>query len=404
MIWPSGTLSNICALTLASGNSITLVGTGSVNVSGTGSVTGNTLVTKSSLSLGTTGTTAGTAVFANATSGTITVTPPTGALGTVTLTLPAVTDTLCGIAATQTLTNKTISGASNTITNISLTAGVTGTLPIANGGTGLASYTTGDLIYASGATTLSKLADVATGNALISGGVSTAPSWGKITTSHTTGIAASGANSDITGITGLTGNVTTTAGVISTTTGQLLSGRSSGNGRLNVKDNGTSATNVVEIYADDDAPYILALYNSTYHATNPAFRYFIDNSGNFFQGTVGSTSHHLRTNNTERITITGGGQTQILGDFALTKTITAGGTTGAQTISKNSGSVNFAAAATTLVVTNTLVTTSSVIVATVATNDATMKSVAVVAASGSFTIYANAAATAETRVNFIVTN
>jgi hypothetical protein len=37
---------------------------------------------------------------------------------------------------TQTLTNKTINGSSNTITNVSLTAGVTGTLPIANGGTG----------------------------------------------------------------------------------------------------------------------------------------------------------------------------------------------------------------------------------------------------------------------------
>jgi hypothetical protein len=40
------------------------------------------------------------------------------------------------LSSTQTLTNKTISGSSNTITNISLTAGVTGTLPVANGGTG----------------------------------------------------------------------------------------------------------------------------------------------------------------------------------------------------------------------------------------------------------------------------
>ncbi len=39
------------------------------------------------------------------------------------------------LTATQTLTNKTINGASNTITNVSLTAGITGTLPIANGGT-----------------------------------------------------------------------------------------------------------------------------------------------------------------------------------------------------------------------------------------------------------------------------
>jgi hypothetical protein len=36
----------------------------------------------------------------------------------------------------QTLTNKTINGSDNTITNVSLTTGVTGTLPIANGGTG----------------------------------------------------------------------------------------------------------------------------------------------------------------------------------------------------------------------------------------------------------------------------
>jgi hypothetical protein len=49
---------------------------------------------------------------------------------------------------------------------------------------GLPSYAIGDLIYASGSTTLSKLADVATGNALISGGITTAPSWGKITSSH----------------------------------------------------------------------------------------------------------------------------------------------------------------------------------------------------------------------------
>lgn len=50
----------------------------------------------------------------------------------------------------------------------------------AQGGTGQTIYTIGDLLYASAATALSKLADVATGNALISGGVGVAPSWGKI--------------------------------------------------------------------------------------------------------------------------------------------------------------------------------------------------------------------------------
>jgi hypothetical protein len=56
------------------------------------------------------------------------------------------------------------------------------------GGTGQTSYAVGDLLYANTTTTLAKLADVATGNALISGGVSTAPSWGKIgLTTHVSG-------------------------------------------------------------------------------------------------------------------------------------------------------------------------------------------------------------------------
>jgi len=55
-----------------------------------------------------------------------------------------------------------------------------GTLAAKNGGTGQSTYTVGDILYASGTTALSTLSDVATGNALISGGVSTAPSWGKI--------------------------------------------------------------------------------------------------------------------------------------------------------------------------------------------------------------------------------
>ena len=90
--------------------------------------------------------------------------------------------------------------------------------------------------------------------------------------------------------------------------------------------------------------------------------------------------------------------------MSLDKTVTAAGTTGAQTINKTVGTVNFAAAATSLVVTNSLVTANSIIVATVGTVDTTMKSVVVVAAAGSFTLTANAAATAETRVNFHVFN
>src|ERR1700761_1669735 len=62
------------------------------------------------------------------------------------------------------------------------------TIAVNKGGTGLTTYAVGDIVYASGTTTLSRLADVATGNVLISGGVGVAPSWGKVgLTTHVTG-------------------------------------------------------------------------------------------------------------------------------------------------------------------------------------------------------------------------
>ena len=61
-------------------------------------------------------------------------------------------------------------------------------LPAGSGGTGITSYAVGDLVYADTTTSLAKLADVATGNALISGGVGVAPSYGKIgLTTHVSG-------------------------------------------------------------------------------------------------------------------------------------------------------------------------------------------------------------------------
>lgn len=85
-------------------------------------------------------------------------------------------------------------------------------------------------------------------------------------------------------------------------------------------------------------------------------------------------------------------------------TVTAGGTTGNQTINKVSGTVNFAAAATALTVTNSIVTADSIVLAVVRTNDATAEIKNVVPAAGSFTINLSAAATAETSVGFFVIN
>jgi len=51
----------------------------------------------------------------------------------------------------------------------------TGTLPTASGGTGLVTYTAGDLVYSSATNTLGKLAIGTAGQALVSSG--TAPAW-----------------------------------------------------------------------------------------------------------------------------------------------------------------------------------------------------------------------------------
>lgn len=63
---------------------------------------------------------------------------------------------------------------------LSLTQLVVLTGAATNGGTGQTTVTTGDLLYGSAANVWSRLADVATGNALISGGIGVIPGWGKI--------------------------------------------------------------------------------------------------------------------------------------------------------------------------------------------------------------------------------
>lgn len=101
------------------------------------------------------------------------------------------------------------------------------TVPATAGGTGQTSYAVGDILYANTTTTLAKLADVATGNALISGGVGVAPSWGKIgLTTHVSGvlpIANGGTNASTASITSFN-NITgyTASGATGTTSTDLV--------------------------------------------------------------------------------------------------------------------------------------------------------------------------------------
>ena len=90
-------------------------------------------------------------------------------------------------AGSITLSTPQSIGTASNVTFNSLT--LTTPLSAANGGTGIATYTIGDLIIATGATTLAPLLDVATGNVLLSGGVGVIPSYGKVgLTTHVSGI------------------------------------------------------------------------------------------------------------------------------------------------------------------------------------------------------------------------
>lgn len=97
--------------------------TASLENAGAGTVLGNasssatTPSYSSTPQLGKSGT-LGSIAMGNATSGLLTLEPATGALGTVTVSIPAATDTLVNLAGTQTLTNKTITFSGNTLTGV----------------------------------------------------------------------------------------------------------------------------------------------------------------------------------------------------------------------------------------------------------------------------------------------
>lgn len=124
------------------------------------------------------GTINATGLFVNGTAvSTTTLTVPTGlALGNGS-TFSAYPGTSCTNQFPRSLNSSGVA----TCNSVALGTDVTGQLGAANGGTGQSSFAVGDMLYASASTTLSKLADVAAGSYLRSGGVATAPAWSNMT-------------------------------------------------------------------------------------------------------------------------------------------------------------------------------------------------------------------------------
>lgn len=220
------------------------------------------------------------------------------------------------------------------------------------GGTGQTSYAVGDLIYADTTTSLAKLADVAVGNALISGGVGSAPSYGKIgLATHVSGTlpVANGG----TGVTASTGTgsvvlntsptlVTPALGTPSALVGTNITGTASGltagnvttnanlTGDVTSVGNATSIAAGVIVNADINASAGIVdtklatistagkVSNSATTATNANTASAIvarDASGNFTAGTITAA---LSGNATTATTLATGRTIAITGDLAYT--------------------------------------------------------------------------------------
>jgi len=191
---------------------------GQVQVNDTGSFAGYagfTFDKTSVLGLGVAGTSVGGVVFSNATSGTVTVQPATGALGSSVLTLPALTATITALGNTTTGSGSIVLAASPALTtpNLGTPSAVTLTngtgLPISSGVSGLGTGVATFLATPSSANLAAALTDeTGTGAAVFA----TGPSMSA--TLYSTSASVSAAGSDQSGATALTSdyNVVTTVG------------------------------------------------------------------------------------------------------------------------------------------------------------------------------------------------
>ena len=261
------------SLTLSTALAVSSGGTGQTTYTNgqllIGNTTGNTL-TKATL-------TAGTNVSITNGAGAVTINATDQFVGTVTSV--GGTGTVNGITLTGTVTTSGSLTLGGTLSGVSLTSQVSGTLPVANGGTGQTSYTDGQLLI--GNTTGNTL----TKTTLTAGsGITITNGAGSITIDATGGgtVTSVGGTGTVNGIT-LTGTVTSTGNL---TLGGTLSGVSlttQVSDTLPVANGGTGATTLtannvllgngtsaVQVVAPGSSGNVLTSNGTTWQSTSPA--------------------------------------------------------------------------------------------------------------------------------------
>jgi hypothetical protein len=223
---------------------------------------------------------------------------------------------------TGTLPTGRLTGSYTGVTGVgTLTAGTWNgtTVAAAYGGTGLSTFVAGDIIYADTTSTLARLADVGVGNALISGGVSADPSWGKIgLATHVDGtlpIANGGTN----------GAAVPTAGGVAYGNGTAYAFSSAGTSGQVLTSSGTGApswtTPTVGTVTSVTGTLPISVATGT---TTPVIS--ISQAGTSSNGFLSSTDWNTFNNKTSNLgTVTSVGGTGTVNGITLTGTVTTSG-------------------------------------------------------------------------------